>query len=139
MEPVNNNTAQNPQNPVVNPAPTQAPVPPLTPIPAPIVPGPENSGSSNKNLIILIVVGLIVLIVLGGVLFYFMSSRPSNNPETSALPVVSVTPSSEATDTTSSIIEVQGVSDLDSLLFEVANADSSLEKELESLEKDSNF
>lgn len=133
MDPINNNTTQNP---AVNPVPVPPP-PPITPVPAPIIPGPEKSGSSNKNLIILIVAGLIILVLLGGALFYFMSSKSSNDSGISALPTVSVTPTPQATE--SSVVEVQGVSDLDSLLFEVANADNSLETELANLEKDSNF
>lgn len=123
-----------PQNPI-NPIPSPVQVPET-----PVVSGPVNPDSSNKKLIILIAVGVIVLAVLGGALFFYMSSSSSRfTTATESGPVAVTEEVGESSEVTSSVTAVQGVSDLDQLLVEVAQADSELEKELAALEKDSDF
>ncbi|EKD86335.1 MAG: hypothetical protein ACD_37C00351G0004 [uncultured bacterium] len=115
------------------PSPTQAPVPP-------VVPGPVSPDSSSKKLIILVAVGAIILAVLGGALFFYMSSSSSKSTTvTESAPVAVTEEVGESSEVTSSVTAVQGVSDLDQLLVEVAQADSELEKQLVALEKDSDF
>lgn len=120
-----------------------APVTPAVPIvstqPGPIVPGPEKAESSNKNLILLIIAGLIIVLLLAGVgLYIFMSS--SKSTEISSLPMPTIEPSSSQTgEVKSSVAVVNNYSDLETLMTELNQADGALEKDLASLEKDSNF
>lgn len=131
---------QNNQTNPVNPAVNQVP-PPVIGVPSeqgsPVVPLP--GGGSNKNLIILIIAAVVILLVLGGTLFFYMSQPLSKSPETSSVPVAEVTSEPKVAQTESAVTDVKGTSDLDQLITELAQVDSSLEKELGSLEKDSNF
>ena len=110
--------------------------------PAPVVPVP-GGGGSNKNLIILVIVGIVILLVLGLGIFFYMSSSPSKSSTANSVPVSEVTGEEEVVQTDNSVVasitEVKGASDLDQLITELAQTDTTLEKELSSLEKDSNF
>jgi len=125
MDPQNNQTNQT----VNQMPPTQS---------SPVVPV-SGGGGSNKNLIILIVVGVIVLFVLAGALFFYMFQSSPKSSETTSIPVAEVTQEPEVAQTENVATEVKGTSDLDQLITELAQSDSTLEKELSSLEKDSNF
>lgn len=103
----------------------------------PVVPLP--GGGSNKNLIILIIVAAVILLVLGGALFFYMFQAPSKSSQTTPAPLAEVTQEPEVTQTESVVTDVKGTSDLDQLITELAQTDNTLEKELNSLEKDSNF
>lgn len=113
----------------------------LPPAPAPVV--PVSGGGSNKNLIILIIAGIVILLVLALGIFFYMSSSASETSTTSSVPVSEVTGEEKVVQTdnsvASSVSEVKGTSDLDQLITELAQTDSVLEKELSSLEKDSDF
>lgn len=118
--------------------------PPVVNVPSastPVV--PVSGGGSNKNLIVLIIVGIVILLVLGLGIFFYMSSSPSKSSTTNSVPVSEVTGEEEVVQTDSSVAslvtEVKGTSDLDQLITELAQTDSTLEKELSSLEKDSDF
>ncbi len=125
------------ENSQLNQGVAQPPVPPVQPVPNP-TPVELPSQSGNKFLIFGILGGLGVVILLGLLTYFFFTSKPARN-ETSGLPSVSQAPVPVAKEEKSSVTSVNGVSDLDKLLIEVAQADDTMEKELTNLEKDSNF
>lgn len=104
---------------------------------------PVSGGGGSKNLLILIIVGVVVLLILGLGIFFYMSSSPSTSSTADSMPVSEISGEEEVVQAdnsvASSVTEVKGASDLDQLITELSQADTSLEKELDSLEKDSNF
>src|SRR3989344_2432194 len=128
MDPQNNQAVNQIPPPVVTAPPTPAPVVPVS-----------GGGGSNKNLIVLIIVGIVILLVLGLGIFFYMSSSPSKSSTTSSVPVSEVTGEEEVVQADNSVVssvtEVKGTSDLDQLITELAQVDTTLEKELSSLEK----
>lgn len=125
------NNQPNPVNPTVNQVPPMQSSSPVVPI--------SGGGGSRKNLPILIIVGVVILLVLGLGLLFYMFQAPSKSSQTTSIPVAEVTEGPEAAQTESVVAEVKGTSDLDQLITELAQTDSTLEKELSSLEKDSDF
>lgn len=132
MEGANNQTVNQMPPPVVSV--------PSAPIPAVPVSG---GGGSNKSLLILIIVGVVILLILGLGIFFYMSSSPSTSLTTDSVPVSETSGEEEVVQAdnsiASSVTEVKGASDLDQLITELSQVDGTLEKELSTLEKDSDF
>ena len=137
---------QNNNQPIVNPvspvnqvsSPVVAPVPPVG-----AEPQVPQETSSNKKTFIIIGFGVLILAILGVILFYYMflskpSSKSASNVQNS-VPVATTEEVSKNTEVTSSVTAVKGASDLDQLLNEVNTADNSLDQELVTLGKDSQF
>lgn len=123
-----------PNNQQINPVVNQQPVVPSV-AQAPVPSQPEAAApKSNKKLLYGILLGVVVIVVIGAVGFYLMKAPKSTQkvaeaPAPTAVPTV--TPEPE--------VVVNNASDLDNLLVGLAQADNSLDTELTSLEKDSNF
>lgn len=127
MEPNNNQQINQQQVPQVTPQPVVVTAQQQTPQ------TPE-APKSNKKLLFGILLGVVVIVVIGAVGFYLMKA-PKSTPK-----VVEITaPSEVSTVTPEPEVVVNNTFDLDNLLVGLAQADNSLDTELTSLEKDSNF
>lgn len=128
-----------PNNQQINPVINQQQVPQADPQPVVVTAQqqtpqiPQAPKSSNK-LLYGILLGVVVIVVIGAVGFYLMKA-PKSTPNVAEIPA----PSEISTVTPEPEVVVNNASDLDGLLVGLAQADESLDTELASLEKDSNF
>lgn len=106
-----------------------------TPVVQPPQAVPPNAPKSNKKLMYGVLLGLITVIIVGAAGFYVLNSPKTEN-KVAVAPTPIPTPVEEEA---AEVPEVTGVSDLDNFIVGLAQADTSLEKELTSLEKDSDF
>ncbi len=130
MDPVNNQTQQ--VNPI-NPNPVS--VPPSSPAPEQV--GNPVRKTDKKFLLYGVLIGLIVVAVVGVAGFYMMFGVNKDANEVSV--VSSDVPQVTTTPVSSEISEVKDTTDLDNLIVSLAEADGELDKELATLEKDSEF
>lgn len=130
MDPLNN---QQPVNPI-NQTPV-SPVPPVTPAPEQV--GNPVPKTEKKYLLYGVLLGLFVVAIISIAVVYVMFS-PKSQEQIAETPVVTEEVAS-IEPTPVEVAEVGGVGDLDNLIVGLAEADGSLTKELEALEKDSDF
>mgnify|MGYP001605074248 CR=1 FL=1 len=126
-----------PNNQQVNPVDNQQQTPQA--VPQPVVATPQQAPQtpqapkSHKKLIYGLLIGVVVIIVIAVLGFYLM--KAPKNAEVAQVPAPTKTP----TVTQEPEIVVNSASDLDGLLVGLAQADDTLDQELTSLEKDSDF
>ena len=128
-----------PNNQQVNPVVNQQQVPQVNLQPIVVTsqqqtPQIPQAPKSNKKLLYGILFGVVVIVVIGAVGFYLMKA-PKSTPKVAEI----AAPSEISTVTPEPEVVVNNESDLDNLLVGLAQADNSLDTELASLEKDSNF
>ncbi len=130
MDPKNN------QNQPVNPINSNpVSVPPSSPAPEQV--GNPVQKTDKKFLLYGVLIGLVVVAVVGVAGFYMMFGVNKDASEVSV--VSSEVPQVTTTPVSSEVSEVKDTSDLDNLIVGLAQADGELDKELEALEKDSDF
>lgn len=130
MDPVNNQIQQVNS---INPNPVS--VPPSSPAPEQV--GNPVRKTDKKFLLYGVLIGLIVVAVVGVAGFYIVYGVSKDANEVSV--VSSDVPQVTTTPVSSEISEVKDASDLDNLIVSLAEADGELDKELATLEKDSEF
>lgn len=137
MDPANNQPNVIPQVPNVNVQSPQAPqAPQVPPVQAEQV---VKSKPRNKKVILLGgLFGLLTVVVVGAAGFYMLNS-PRQNENANVAVVPTPTPVVSAVEEDVDVAQVSEVSDLDSLLVGLAQADEGLDQELAQLEKDSDF
>ena len=128
-----------PNNQQVNPVVNQQQVPQVNPQPIVVTPQQQapqipQAPKSNKKLIYGVLIGVVVIIIIAVLGFYLMKA-PKNTQKVAEISA----PTQAPTVTPEPEIVINNASDLDNLLVGLAQADNSLDTELTSLEKDSNF
>ena len=140
MDPKINQPIVTPQVPNVNVQPPQMPQPPQAPqVPPFQAEQVVKSKPRNKKVILLGgLFGLLTVVVVGAAGFYMLNSSKQNENENVAV-VPTPTPVVSTDEEEVDVAQVSEVSDLDSLLVGLAQADEGLDQELTQLEKDSDF